>query len=402
MRVCMVTTCFPTFKGDFAANFILEPARALVRQGVEVAVVAPHCAGAARRELLEGIDVHRFAYAWPPSLQRLAYGDGIPDNLRNSRLARLEVPGLFAAMAAKVVHVARGADVIHAFWTPCAVAAAPAAKLWSLPVLTRVFGDGIRLGARWMNRIALAASDGVVCCEGELLEYLQTYDYHRPVFDIKHLPDFRRLEGTGPLESELADWCAAGDAVVTFVGRLIGDKDPLGFVRSVPMVRRAHPRARFLIVGNGPLRGEVEALIAELGVGECLRLTGSRNDVAAVLGASTVFVAYSPLSNCFSTTILEAMTLGVPAVVTDVGDPTGAFRAKDYVELVRPRDPANLAAGIINLLASPALRDHRVQMGRQFLQDHGFTPEAVGRQTVRAYEMLCPRRSRPAVGRAGQ
>ena len=122
----------------------------------------------------------------------------------------------------------------------------------------------------------------------------------------------------------------------------------------------------------------------------------------AVLGASTVFVAYSPLSNCFSTTILEAMTLGVPAVVTDVGDPTGAFRAKDYVELVRPRDPANLAAGIINLLASPALRDHRVQMGRQFLQDHGFTPEAVGRQTVRAYEMLCPRRSRPAVGRAGQ
>lgn len=385
MRVCMVTTCFPRHVGDFAGNFILQPARELARHGVDVDIVAPHDAGAPLHDCFDGVHVHRFRYAWPARLQKLAYGDGIPDNLQNYPIARAEVPLLFAAMAAKTVQVARRADVIHAYWSPCAIAAAAASKLWRIPIILRILGDDVRQGHRRMNRFALSITSGIVCCEGDLLQLLEPYDYRGPLFDIKHLPDFDRLDEGGQLEPDLLQWCRQAQFVVTFLGRLIHFKDPLGFIRSLPHVMAQFSDARFLIVGDGPMRPQAEALADELSLRHCLRFTGSRQDVGPILKASTVFVANSPFTNCGSTTILEAMHLGTPVVLTNVGDPTGSYSAKDYVQLVRPSDPQDLARGICELLAQPELRRHRTAMGRVFLRDMGYDRDIVPKQLIHAY-----------------
>jgi glycosyltransferase involved in cell wall biosynthesis len=120
-----------------------------------------------------------------------------------------------------------------------------------------------------------------------------------------------------------------------------------------------------------------------------VRMTGHRSDVGSLLQVSTVFVANSPVSNCYSCAILEAMTAGIPCVVTDVGDPTGSFRQKDYVQLAQPNDPVDLARAIKSLLDSPDLRRQFSNMGRQFLIDHGFSPDLVVSETLRIYESLC-------------
>jgi glycosyltransferase involved in cell wall biosynthesis len=391
MHVCWVTTCFPRFHGDHSANFLLTLAKGLVKRGVHLTVVAPHSPGSPRRETFEGIDVRRFIYAIPTALECLAYGDGIPYNIRHSRLARIEVPAFAISGAIETVCAIENADLIHAFWTPSSVLGAPAKALKQVPMLLTLLGSDIRSAPRLVNQIALRVADALVCATEEMAHYLRTYRFDKPVFEIKqtNLVDLGRLTDISPLESELSDWCASGTAVVTSVSRLVDFKDPLGFVQAVPHVLKNHPETRFLIVGDGQLHGSIKSLITDLGLGASVRLTGLRNDVGSLLRISTIFVANSPVSNCYSCAILEAMTVGVPCVITDVGDPDGSFRQKDYVRLARPKDPVDLARAINALLDDGSLRRHYSNMGRQFLADHRFGPDFVINETLRIYGLLC-------------
>lgn len=383
-----MTTSFPRFEGDAAGIFIMTLARGLAREGHTVSVVAPHYAGAPVHERRWGVDVHRFAYAWPHRLQKVAYDAGIPDNLRMSRLARLEVPAFLLSGTLRMLRVARKADMIHAFWTPCAVMAAPAAKLWGKPLAVTLVESGPSMVPGILYRTALRVADILSCNAVEITSRLETYGYHGDVIDIKHMPDMDRLAAEQALDGELAAWCNDADAVVTCVARLVPFKDPVGVVRAVPGVLARHPGARFLFVGDGPLEDEMTQRIDQLGIARAVRLAGNREDIGAILRASTVFVANSPITNCYSTSILEAMAVGVPVAITDVGDPSGSFTRKDYVEPVEPNNPADLARGINHLLDNEALRDQRRTMGRQFLDDYGFTPEAVVGRTLDMYRTV--------------
>lgn len=395
MRVCLVTMNYPRYAGDHVGIFVRSLAAGLAGRGLDVTVVCPHAGGLAVREEMDGVHVRRFVYALPFRFQRISYGDGIPENIRASRLAKCQAPVFVLAGMGAVFAQAAHADVVHACWTVSAFIAAPAVRSWRRPMLLTLLGSGIRCAPRWVNRVALACSDAVACPTAELAGHLKTYAYAGPVLDIKHFPDFSRLDNHDALQEDLADWCAGGSATVTFIARLVAFKDPVGMVRAVPHVLKVHPGARFLIVGDGPLAPRVRAEIDDLGVAGAVRMIGHRNDVGPILRASTVFVANSPVTNCYSTTILEAMHLAVPVVVTDVGDPTGSFRQADYVELVRPSDPADFARGIISLLGSKDLRRRRADMGRRFLRDHGFLPDVALDRTIRTYEDILRRRRGP-------
>ncbi|MGB2823808.1 MAG: glycosyltransferase family 4 protein [Phycisphaerae bacterium] len=387
----MVTLSFPRFEGDFAGIFVKGLARGLAGRGLEVIVVCPHSPGCATRESAGGVDVRRFRYFLPAGLERLAYGSGIAENLRSSRLARLQVPFFGAAGAAAVLSASAGADVIHCFWTLSGLLAAAAVRIRRIPMQLKLLGSGIRSAPRAANRVALSCADAVEVGRGTLETHLAAYDYRGCVLAIHHRPASDRVDADEQLEPELAEWCAGGSDVVTYVARFVPFKDPLGVARAVPHVLRSRPGARFLLVGDGPLRAEMQAMIDELGVGGSVRMTGARSDVGAILRASTVFVANSPVTNCYSSCILEAMHAGVPAVITDALDPTGSFRQKDYVELARPEDPADLARAVVHLLEHPSLRERRVEMGRQFLADFGFDREVILDRTIASYERLCRR-----------
>jgi glycosyltransferase involved in cell wall biosynthesis len=390
VRVCWVTTCFPRFEGDHSANFLLTLARGLVERGIELTVVAPHHPGSARQERFSGIEVQRFVYAFPVSAECLAYGNGIPSNFRDSHFAKLQAPGFGMSGLIAAFRAAKKAHVIHAFWTPSTLMAAPSKFLRGTPIVVTLLGSDIRSAPRHINLAALKMADAVVCATAEMGHYLSTYRFSKPVFDIKqsNLVDLKRLSASSPLEPKLFTWCKEAALLVTFVGRLIDFKDPVGFVQAIPHVLERHPEARFLIVGDGPLYDRLQGLITEMGINKSVLLTGHRNDVGSFLKLSGIFVANSPVSNCYSCAILEAMTLGVACVVSDVGDPDGSFRKKEYVRLCRPGDPIDLARAVNELLDDHQLKDRSSDMGRQFLIDYGFSADVVLKQTIDVYHSL--------------
>jgi len=395
MRVCMVTTTFQRYEGDALDYVFMRLARHLVDAGVGVSVVAPHAPGTPTRECRHGVEIYRFRYAWPAHLQKVAYGHGLVTNLKASWLARLELPTFAASAAWQALEATRTADLIHAYWLPAALVCLPAAIVRRLPILVSTLGSGIRMMPRCLNRLALRAAGGLTHATAELRGHIDRYGYRGPIFEIRNVRDYGHLDACPDLAGDLAAWCAEADAVVSFIARLEAFKDPLTFIRTAPHVLATHPRTRFLVVGDGPLLGACRDLVRDLDVGHAVRVTGWREDIGALLRASTVFVADSPHTNCYSTTVLEALYLGVPVVLTDVGDPTGSFRQKDYVELCRPLDPADQARAIGRLLSDASLRERQAQVGREFLTDFGFTAEETRRRFLEAYETVL---RRPGLG----
>ena len=135
MKILVVTSTFPRWPGDTDPTFVHELSRRLVDETAEVHILAPHTAGAATREILDGLTVHRFRYAFE-RFETLAYSTGILDKLRANRLNYVLVPFFLLGMtlAARRLIVRERYAVVHAHWLiPQGAACAAALRLVSAP-----------------------------------------------------------------------------------------------------------------------------------------------------------------------------------------------------------------------------------------------------------------------------
>lgn len=140
--------------------------------------------------------------------------------------------------------------------------------------------------------------------------------------------------------------------VMGAVNRLSPQKDPTTLVRAAAAVLRARPEARLLLVGDGPLRAEVEALVASLGVQGQVLLTGLRDDVPRLLRAMDVFVTASRWEG-LPRTVLQAMATGLPVVATAADGVVDVVQQDRTGVLVRVGDAPALATGAGRLLDDP-------------------------------------------------
>jgi glycosyltransferase involved in cell wall biosynthesis len=146
----------------------------------------------------------------------------------------------------------------------------------------------------------------------------------------------------------------AGVPLVVQVAALVPHKDPLTFVRAVHSVRHQVPAVRALLVGEGPLRAEVQAEIARLRLGDMLIMTGFRSDADELLAASHV-ATLSSAEEGMGSVLLDAMAFEVPIAATSAGGIPEVVTHGETGLLSPPRDPSALAANIVRLLTDPAL-----------------------------------------------
>lgn len=153
------------------------------------------------------------------------------------------------------------------------------------------------------------------------------------------------------------------DPVVGIVAELSPVKDHVTFLHAARLVVDQIPLARFLVIGDGVCRSDLEALSAELDITANVRFTGVRRDVARLFGAMDVFTL-SSLSECFSIALLEAMACAKPAVCTAVGGTAEIIDAGKTGYLVPPKAPRQLAIRLIELLSDPHTAHRMGRAGR--------------------------------------
>jgi glycosyltransferase involved in cell wall biosynthesis len=153
--------------------------------------------------------------------------------------------------------------------------------------------------------------------------------------------------------------------IVGTVARLVEHRKGIGdFIEMAARVHQLDPRARFLVVGEGALRPELEAHARRLRLSDVLVFAGARADVPRLLAAMTVFVMPSLYEGC-QYSLLEAMAMARPVVSTPAGVAPAIVSDRATGLLVPFEDPAALAHAVCELLADPSLAARLGAAGRE-------------------------------------
>lgn len=177
-----------------------------------------------------------------------------------------------------------------------------------------------------------------------------------------------------------------GGAMIISVGRHDRQKAPDLLVRAFRQVLDVHPQTVLVMVGDGPIRQEVEALAARLEVGHAVRFLGTRTDVPDLLAAADIF-SFTSLREAMGRAMLEAMLAGLPVVVPRVSGIPEAARPGETGVLFEVGDVAGIASGLNGLLGDPAERQRIGRNARQLVLDR-FSARAMVDAVEEVYDLV--------------
>jgi L-malate glycosyltransferase len=244
-----------------------------------------------------------------------------------------------------------------------------------------------------LDRALAPATTHLVAVSEQVREFYEARGVGRGRFRVVHngvdtsaVP--RRARGPEFLALGLGE----DDPVVGLVGRLVPAKAPEVFLRALALAASRVPGLRGLLVGDGPLRPEMEREARRLGLEGRVVFAGVRHDVPRLLAGLDALL-FSSLREGLSMAMLEAMAAGVPVVATDVGGTPELITHGVTGLLVSPGRPERLAEALVSLLVDDAAREAIRRAARRLVEER-FSLEAM----TAGYEALyaeAPRRGRP-------
>jgi glycosyltransferase involved in cell wall biosynthesis len=354
-----------------AERVVLELARFATNRGDAVAVLADP--GRLDREL-EALGVTRAPLPHartPPALARAA--------LSGARLVRSFRPEVIHSHNVRVTALARAAARLGSPRAPA-------------PVLATYHGvpaDEARRAAR-----ILRAAHSVVCVSSGLRDELlangvppdRVSVVENGVPPAPSLDDATRER----IDRELG---LHPGPVVAAVGRLAPQKAHARFLEAAALVRDEQPDAQFMIVGDGPLRADLEAHAARLGLAQAVHFTGTRDDAPTLIARADI-LAFSSEWEGLSIAALEALASGVPIVSTEVAGARELLATGAGVSV--EHDPRALSRAVLDLIREP---DRRAMLGRRGreLYEERFSSRTMAERYARIYHDLLARQRPPRV-----
>jgi glycosyltransferase involved in cell wall biosynthesis len=305
-------------------------------------------------------------------------------------------PGADTAALRRLGAITRRAsfDLVHAHSAKAGVVGRLAAALSGTPVLysphcfpfVGPWGLPRRVFALSVERSLGPLSDGILCVADE----------ERQVAIDEHVAPARKLHVVHNGSPSCTLDLTPDEALAEFRGDgplaacltvLRPQKSVATFVDAAPRVLSEVPGVRLAVIGDGPLRGELESQAARLALDpERFRFFGFHPPAARQLRSVDLFVLPSAWE-AFPISVLEAMACGVPQVATDVGGTSEALVEGETGLLCPPGDPAALAARLVELLSDPSRRDAMGAAARE-RHDTLFTVERMVERTAGVYRLV--------------
>jgi glycosyltransferase involved in cell wall biosynthesis len=168
-------------------------------------------------------------------------------------------------------------------------------------------------------------------------------------------------------------------------------KNHSGFLRVAARIHQRIPDVEFILVGDGPLRQELEREAVSLGLGASAIFLGDRQDMPAILASLDVAVLTSD-SESLSNVILEAMAAGLPVVAYSVGG-NSELLGHQRGALIPAGNETSFADAVERLLADSALRQQLGRNALQFAQEN-FSLDRVRLRYVELYVALLQKKRR--------
>ncbi len=364
MKVGMLTTGFPRFEGDLFGNFVKELARALVRLDEQVLVVAPHEHGVSQGEQVDGMEIRRFKYAWPSRWQRVAYGGGIPTNLRCSWLSRLQVPLFLLGFWLAARRAANQCNLLHCHWTISGLIASWATRGRSLPLVLSVRGSDIHLLGKGMlqgvNRRIYKRMDCIVAVSEDIARQLAQAGVEADKIRVVYNGVDSRFKPTDQAEMRRQLAVPQDCFLALFVGLLVPVKGLDVLLQALGQID--DERLHCAVVGDGPLKEELEVEVLRRKMEERVHFCGRRPtaEIPNWINAADVLVLPSR-SEGRPNVVLEAQACGVPVIATRVGGTPELVCDGENGLLIDSGDAGALAQRLLLLMRDG---EYRRQLGR--------------------------------------
>ena len=289
--------------------------------------------------------------------------------------------------------------IVHTHTAKAGFLGRAAARLGGVPivvhtyhghVLSGYYGPVMNQALRRMEQALAWATDRLVAVSGQVRDDLVRFGVARrdriaviPLgLDLAPFLEADRLRGEFRAELGLP----AGAPLVGIVGRIFPIKNHRLFIDAAARVAATRGDARFVVVGDGSLRPEIEKQAIERGIGGRVIFTGWRQNLARICADLDLLVVSSDNEGT-PVSAIEAMAAGRPVVATRVGGLVDLIEDGATGRLVPPRDPDALAQAIGSLLDDP---DARAAMGEAARRSAGerFRAERLVADVERLYEQL--------------
>jgi len=272
--------------------------------------------------------------------------------------------------------------IAHAFDFYANLTLVPAARLAGVPVVIgshRQIGDLLTPAQFRAQLLVFRWCDRVVCNSHAAAErLLQAGLPERKVVVIGNALPAEAFAETSPAVARVP-----GILRVGMIARMNAQyKNHHVFLRAAARLSRKVPNVELLMVGDGPLRPEIERQATDLGLERRVQFLGDRRDIAAVLASIDVSVVPSA-SESLSNVMLESMAAGVSVVATDVGG-NNELAGEGRGVLVPANDEEAIAAAVERVLIEPGLRPAISQSAREFAKEN-FSTEKVRGQYCALY-----------------
>lgn len=281
---------------------------------------------------------------------------------------------------------ARAAAIAHSFDFYSNLMLIPAARLARVPVVIgshRQLGDLLTPLQRRVQSAMFRLCDRVVCNSEAAADRLieSGLPQGKVVIIPNALPD-EFFASPKPAMPKVPGVVRVG-LIARMNTRIKGHEVLL---RAVARLAPRFPNVEFFLIGDGPLRPDLERTAAALGVSQRVRFLGERRDIPALLASIDISVLPSS-SESLSNAILESMAAGVPVIATDVGGNPELVRDRETGLLFPAGDEDKFIEFMERMIGQPELRTEYGQRAQHVVRDE-FSLERIRRRYVQLYAEL--------------
>ncbi len=382
-RVLCVTSNYPRWQGDSTTPFVHNLAQDLRKLGWDVDVLAPHALGAAEHEILDGIYVERFRYLLPERAQTICYQGGALMNLQKNRMNYLKLPALIIFQWFAIIKQLMSGkyDLLHSHWIlPQGFTGVLAAIPLNIPHVVTVHGsDAFSLNGKCLTRFkkfTLDHADAVTVNSSATKQKILSIAPHLSNLSLIPMGVSTSQRDTKRCADLRLQHKGDDGPLLIFVGRLIQLKGVEDLLHAISILKENFSDLRLLVLGDGPLRTELESLAAQLEIDKQVFFTGwvEPEDVINYISAADIFIGPSKHTPDGSTegqglTFIEAMQAETPVIATSIGGIVDVIKHEKTGLLVEECSPEQIADSVLRLTEDKELANSLVNNGRDIAKN---------------------------------
>jgi glycosyltransferase involved in cell wall biosynthesis len=385
LKIMMLTDYYYPHEGGGVEKVVLEVSERLRKLGSDIIILTLNTKKTFKFENHEGIKVYRVNCIDLTEKIGIQLSVSLEAIFEIARVCKEENP-----------------DILHAnnrffFTTLCAAILKGLLKrplVMTAHLGPMAFGKGwqdfvIRAYERTISSWIFRRSECIIAVSGAVKQHVVNLGVEPD--KVKIIPNGVDLRNYVPLQKRLHCHDQRVAKKVVSVGRLIQNKGIHYLIDAAPEVLQRFPSTEFIIVGDGPMRTELETRAKERGVLQAFRFYGFVPEVSNVLNTCDIFVRPS-LTEGMPLAVLEAMACGLPVIATRVAGTPEIVIDHETGILVDSGDASNLAEALIELLGNTELA-MRFGVNARKLVEKSHSWQKTARMTLNVYKEILKNRA---------